>query len=136
MHPRYDDITSRISEPPRWWFNGVPRYKHFEPDDLSVSPEQVALARVACQGCETEFLIGVEKKPSCQTDALAELYSGDLNVGDPPRHDHPDGSRCAGETMGAVQIEVIEAWERASAFPWGWFRRPDCEGAVLVPLGD
>jgi hypothetical protein len=129
MRPDYGDILDRIPDPPRWWFNGVPRYKSFSPRDLSVGPLECGLARVRCQDCGTEFAIGIELDLFVDGSMLDRILSDDFNYGDPPRHGAPDGSRCAGETMGALPVELLEAWrweEKAMAM----VRQPQFEGPL------
>ncbi|WP_447725994.1 hypothetical protein [Sphingomonas koreensis] len=129
MHPDYSDILDRIAEAPFWWFNGVPRYKSFSPDDLSVGPQEAGLALVRCQECGTEFVIGVEPSQFVDGSMLDQIVADDFNYDDPPRHSAPDGSRCAGETMGAVPIMLIEAW-RLGRDSFEWVRQPQFEGPL------
>jgi hypothetical protein len=129
MQPDYSDILDRIPEPPLWWFNGVPRYKSFSPNDLSIGPQEAALALVRCQVCRTEFTIGVEPNRFFDGSMLDQIVSDDFNYDDPPRHPSPDGSRCAGETMGSVPIKLLEAW-RWDRNSFDWDRQPQFEGPL------
>jgi hypothetical protein len=121
MHVRYDDITRRIAEPPRWWCRGVPRYDDFEPSALHVYADTAVLARVECQGCGKPFMIG-EFSGGMGRDLIDPAtnrlaYFSD----DPPNHDD-----CTGNTMGWEMREIVQAWRRHDLR--GWFRRPDLEG--------
>lgn len=54
----YDDIRSRINEPPRWFdSDGVPRYVMFEPHHATISGREAALLEIACQACGTRFVV-------------------------------------------------------------------------------
>lgn len=131
MQPDYSDILDRIPDRPLWWFNGVPRYKPFSPNDLSVGPPEAALARVKCQDCATEFTIGVGPSLFVEGSMFDQILSDDFSYGDPPRHSAPDGSRCAGETNGAIPISLIEAW-RWDQNSFGWHRQPQFEGPLKL----
>jgi hypothetical protein len=131
MHPDYSDILDRIPESPSWWFNGVPRYKSFSPNDLSIGPQEVGLALVECQGCGTQFTIGVEPSFFVDGSMFDQIVSDAFNYDDPPRHVAPDGSRCVGETMGAIPIRLLEAWRR-DRDGFGWDRQPQFEGPLEV----
>jgi hypothetical protein len=129
VQPDYSDILSRIAEPPLWWFNGVPRYEPFAPRNLSVGPEENALVLVACQGCDRQFVVGIEPNAWTGGSMLKTLANGDFNVGDPPRHLSPDGLRCAGETMGTVPLAVLQAW-RWEIDGLEFVRQPQFEGPL------
>lgn len=60
-----------------------------------------------------------------------QILSDEFNYDDPPRHTTPDGSRCAGETMGAIPISVIEAWGRDQN-SFDWHRLPQFEGPLKL----
>ena len=129
MHPDYSDILGRIAETPQWWFNGVPRYEPFSPYDLSVGPQEVGLALVRCQDCGTAFKIGIEPNLFASGSMFDQITSDVFNYDDPPRHAAPGGSRCAGETMGATPIKLIEAW-RWNRDSFEWERQPQLEVAL------
>lgn len=131
MQTDYSDILDRIPDPPLWWFNGVPRYKPFSPIALSVGSPEAALALVRCQDCATEFTIGVQPNLFVEGSMLEQILSDDFSYGDPPRHAAPDGSRCAGETNGAILINLIEAWGRDQN-TFGWHRLPQFEGPMKL----
>jgi hypothetical protein len=109
MKDAYDDIRSRISEPPLWWNRyGVPRY-----EEPSV-PEHL-LGVVGCQSCERVFVVSpiepvyvrnpyatkgnVEVKEDAELDYKGKSHlrlRDDWGYGDPPRHG------CIGDSMSAV----------------------------------
>ncbi len=131
MLPSYDDIRSRIAEPPLWHDrHGVPRYEPFKPQMLGVYDDFAVLAEIACQRCGRRFLVGggwtrfdvfadpiAERTPT----GLAERFG----YGDPPRHSAGDQGRCAGETMSSDVVRIVEAWERVGL---DWVRREDQAG--------
>jgi len=137
MLPSYRDITTRIAEPPTFFDdNGVPRYEPFTPELLGVYDDFALLAKIACQSCGRQFLVGcgwprfnVFQDPIIER-TLANLVRG-FDYGDPPRHSTPDNNRCAGETMSSDLVRIVEAWER-TGLNWSrrvdWTRRVDCEG--------
>jgi len=102
MHIDYGDITDRISEPPIWWLDGVPRYKPFQPHDLDVYARKVVLLSCACQSCGKIFLIGQHGRQS------EDLPYDD----DPPSHSYGNGDECAGTTMTMEWIRIIQYWSR------------------------
>lgn len=129
MHTNYSDIIERIPEPPRWWFNGVPRYNMFTPADLSVGSIAAGLVRVRCQDCNLEFDIGIEQDQYAETCIFEQIASDEFSYGDPPRHSAPDGSRCSGETNSAIVVQLLEAWLReGGSLPF--VRRTDFERLV------
>ncbi len=129
MHMSYADILSRIAEPPRWWSDGVPRYDPYSPQDHGIYSRQNGLVRVLCQACRTAFLVSVNNEQDGEPHLFKTLAADRFLTGDPPAHVPPDGSRCAGETMGAEAVELLEAWERDPA-TFEWVRRPEHEGLL------
>lgn len=136
MKPAYRDIRDRIAEAPAWFDEaGAPRYGSFDPSALGVYDQLAILAEVACQCCDETFQVGIGR-PGYLFDGagLVELDLAGLaeswDYGDPPRHDLPGrpGWRCAGETMGSIQLSVVEAWERDDDGDWS--RRPALQGSV------
>jgi len=115
MHQRYEDILSRIAEPPSWWdFNGTPRYGEFHPD-VCPAPYyyQVALLAVKCPHCGRKMRVQVR-------------WGGPLlpipEYGPPPWHE------CSGEgdDFRVVKtVAVLQVWERRSGE--GWRRWEDLE---------
>jgi len=122
MFPSYDDIRSRIAEPPLWHDqHGVPRYDPFRPEMLGVYDHFAILGEIACQSCGRRFLVA-DSWPRFDMSAktisehvLAELVDS-FDYGDPPRHDIEAG-RCAGETMSSDLVRIVEVWESVR-FEW------------------
>jgi len=126
MLPAYDDIRSRIPEPPVWYDqHGVPRYDSFRPEMLGVYDHFAVLGEIACQSCGRRFLVAESwplfdmSKETIPEYVLADLVEG-FTYGDPPRHDI-DVGRCAGETMSSDVVRIVETWERVGL---GWVQRP------------
>jgi hypothetical protein len=117
MLPAYDDIRSRIAEPPLWHDrHGVPRYEPFKPQMLGVYDDLAVLAEIACQRCAKRFLVGAGwTRLDVFADPIVVRKLADLaesfDYGDPPRH-AVDAGRCAGETMSSDVVQIVEAWER------------------------
>lgn len=122
MHIYYHDILKRIPEAPRWWLNGVPRFDAFTPHDLNVYAREALLVHVRCQGCETDFHIGIFDPAIAQARSFrARLTSHrTIGIGDPPN------SACcpAGPTMSVDEVAVLEFWERSDSI---WKRVPELE---------
>ena len=61
MKHTFDDIRSRISEPPSWFdSNGTPRYGEFTPNACpNIYADEVALVEIACQCCNEKFLVEI-----------------------------------------------------------------------------
>jgi hypothetical protein len=139
MHDSYDDIRSRISEPPKWFDeNAVPRYSDFAPGEQSnIYADRVAFVLIACQNCREKFKVCFS---SCSMDRLRwQLRHEQLGVENPCKHDLWDGcvdgsihfgdppnTQCcpAGPTMNCLDLRVLEAWERVN---FEWVRKPECE---------
>jgi len=62
---------------------------------------------------------------------FAQILSDDFIYGDPPRHAAPDGSRCAGETMNARPVRLLEAWLWDDE-AMGFVRQPQFEGPIVT----
>jgi hypothetical protein len=107
----YDDILSRIAEPPKWWSGGVPRYLDFTPEAAGVYGAEVLLVRSACQLCHAIYDIAVTGNGGIDTfrDNI-DLYA-DVALGDPPNACCGDGAH-----MLAVVLQVLEFWERGLDF--------------------
>lgn len=136
MNHHYNDIRSRIAEPPRWYDeNATPRYCAFSPDETAnIYADEVAFFRIACQNCGCTFdvcmswttfqgVIQRVQRLSEQIEARA------IHYGDPP-----NVSCCpAGPTMNSIPLRVLEFWRRAPITPDGpdWERVPALE--VVLP---
>ena len=124
MHQAYEDITSRISEEPRWYDeNGVPRYAAFHPTYCpDIYANQVVLLRIACAGagCRREFDVEMHNDGPLCPFLTREM----IHYGDPPAHHCPYG----GDTMNCDDIAIIECWHRPSAGEWE--RHRELEGLM------
>ena len=135
MLPAYDDIRSRIAEPPIWHDrHGVPRYEPFKPQMLGVYDDFAVLVEIECQRCARRFLAGGGwTRFDVFSDPIVELNLTSLaesfDYGNPPRHDDGPMGRCAGETMSSDVVRIVEAWERVGL---DWVHRGDREGPVSM----
>lgn len=116
MHHHYEDIRSRISEPPLWFDeNAVPRYVEFTPDEVAnIYADEVCLVHIDCQGCGVAFKVAFSRS---KTDVIFKPHSrpleelileNELHYGDPPNV----GCCAAGATMNSVPRRVLEYWVR------------------------
>ena len=138
MYPLYRDLRDRLG-PPLWHdWQGVPRYTPFQPDDQDLYADHAALVLVGCAACGARFPVG-----ACTPGLAWDPYTGSLAAvvlptpaqpgwiawGDAPWHD--GGGQCAGTTMGADLLAIVEYWRRDGV---RWVRQPDREGPwVAVP---
>lgn len=129
MVPDYDDILSRISEAPLWWdANGVPRWCEFHPTASSNTyAREVALLRIACQGCGREFDAEInwwEQSRHWNGDRMEPLSTParlkELHYGDPPNV----GCCPAGRTMNCIDLRILQFWSRERV---KWERCPELE---------
>ncbi len=155
MLPDYDDIKSRIAEPPTWYDgNGTPRYGEFKPEMLGVYDDCAILVEIACQNCHERFLVGEGSyqmdrySAQLRTAALKGTSAGDIKMlsaeeyltrwaehysyGDPPAHG------CVGDTMGSVEFRVVQAFLRNKDYSGGadreeWLRQPHLEKDIDPP---
>ncbi len=130
MKALFQDILSRIEEPPLWWdTNGVPRYDKFHP---SMSPNiyatEVVLVEISCQSCQKTFMVEMDWHRSllcygfshCMDVFLAtgdNEWLNEFNYGDPPCHNYDD-NRCAGEVMVCDDIRIMEFWQKDKKHEW------------------
>ena len=129
MIPDYDDILSRIPEPPLWWdAHGVPRWCEFHPTASSNTyAREVALLRIACQGCGREFDAEInwwEQSRHWNGDRMEPLSTParlkELHYGDPPNV----GCCPAGHTMNCIDLRILQFWSRERS---KWERCPELE---------
>ena len=129
-HQWLNDITERISEAPKWWLEGVPRYCDYHPTRFRSPPTQ-ALVRVNCLGCYQAFEVAygfgeASKRNIPNSDVLGEIIR---YVDNPPQHVRAsDGFSCAGNSSG-VEIEtVLKVWQFEDR---AWVRQRELEGDIL-----
>jgi hypothetical protein len=109
MHHTFDDIRSRIAEPPAWFdSNGTPRYGEFTPGACpNIYADEVALVEIGCQACAEKFL--VETHHSIMDfgtgwQLAARIRDECVHYGDPPAHG------CVGDTMNCLDLRVVQYW--------------------------
>ena len=114
MHVCYEDVMSRIAEPPTWWTNGFPRFGPFQPTAVDIYTRCVALVHTKCL-CGFDFheavhVVGGEK----QIEAFkARVAQGRIGMGDPPNAcEYLSGRPCDGQSSTSREIRVLEFWER------------------------
>jgi len=135
MNCSYEDIRSRISEPPAWWDESAcPRYGEFCPEQVSnIYAREAALLLVECQSCGREFRVCLShdglldeavqgRGPLCD-----QIRAGTIHYGDPPNVE------CCmpGPAMNCVDRRVIEYWRREQQT---WERVPEFE--VEIPQAE
>ncbi len=148
MKHHYSDITGRIAQPPMWYDeHGVPRYDAFEPrQTASIYAHEAALVEIACQSCETRFLVAftasnVDEYRLVLAHAKGEPYvhrtladairDHSIHYGDPPNA----GCCPAGPTMNSVPLRVVEYWRRDhNVFEWA--RDLSLEMAIICSWSD
>jgi hypothetical protein len=122
MQVRYDDILTRIPEPPLWWLHGVPRYEPFSVKLMPIGPKEMALVRSACSMCGTIFDVGAYRPYGNYHSTLkAEIeHYGYICLEDPP------AVFCcpAGYATTSSALEVLEFWKRDGR---DWRRVPELE---------
>lgn len=108
MYVDYYDIVGRISEDPKWWLDGVPRYCDFSPRAATIYGDEVALVDSACQACGQRFTVAVVNDLRGDPTATMALgiREGRIGVGDPPNI----GCCQAGPTMNSDELHIIEYW--------------------------
>lgn len=112
MNHHYNDIRSRIAEPPSWFDeNAVPRYCPFSPDETAnIYAKEVVLLRVACQNCERDFDVCMSWSDMDHVRGVERL-SRDIKERKIRYGDPPNVECCAsGPTMNSVPIRVLEFW--------------------------
>ena len=146
----YDDVKSRINEPPKWYTSeGYPRYCDFSPRETGVYVKYALLVEIQCQACGEKFMVGEGYNRENWNAIMRgdkENVINDLekivkhyHYGDPPSHSCSGG----GETMNCEDIRFVEVWEYQQETGEkelkdgstitiitniiGWVRRPDLE---------
>lgn len=107
MHRSYNDILSRIPEPPLWWQEGgIPRYDVFDPRwSTSVYASEVVLAEIACQHTGLRFFVTLEG--GAKRLIANAIRDHSLRYGDPPNI--PGVSAFSTSDM----LRVVEYWSRS-----------------------
>jgi len=121
MFNRYDDITERIAERPKWWDeHRVPRYTDFATYCAAdIYASEVALVEVACAACGERFEVAISSlhfsnSERCNSPVAEGIRKGDLNCGIPPNYGScPEGQKLACRTQ-----RVLEYWSRRTPEWW------------------
>lgn len=134
MHQHYEDILSRINEPPAWFDDGgVPRFGEFSPQHLgNIYASEAALAEVSCQNCGIRFRVALTETFASKGFGLSdEIRLARVCYGDPPNID------CcgSGSSMTSIMHGILEYWSRDYEVSANWQRDPTFEGPVAdAPL--
>jgi hypothetical protein len=131
MKNKFSDILQRISEAPTWWdSNGTPRFGEFHPESCpNVYATEVALLRIACQGCGRLFDVELHADPYLGkrlSDSPTEIY-----YNDPPNV----GCCLVGPTMSSISLHVVQFWKR-NRTSGAWFRVHEHENIPIESFGD
>jgi hypothetical protein len=137
MFHDYQDITSRIADPPKWWDErGVPRYNDFNPRQIAdVYSQEAALVEIACATCQRRLQVSVstiddDPLARCGTPLGDRIRKGDLSYGEPPAH----GECSSGTWTPAVELRVLEYWIRGhNSGAWGGDWKRDSALEVSLP---
>jgi hypothetical protein len=131
MLHHYEDIRSRIAEPPKWWDeSGVPRWCEFGPGETAnIYRSEVALLLIACQGCGQEFKVAMSATYGrelvdgtwCDEPLANAVRKLEIHYGDPPNVD----CCAAGPSMNSEPQRVLEFWGRDDGHDL--VRRPELE---------
>ncbi|WP_138995749.1 hypothetical protein [Sphingomonas sp. PAMC 26621] len=129
------DITDRISEPPKWWFQGIPRYCDYHPSEAAYAPTNL-LVKTRCEYCNSEFDVAFGTSAFLQKNIVEPVlgYPLDIKTGliieeaydDPPFHLGKNGFNCIGNSVTADWVAILQVWEGESAL--NWIRRFDLDG--------
>lgn len=123
----YRDIIDKCG-PPLWWDEcGVPRYCEFGPNEGNdIYAEQIALVRIRCQDCGTEFDVAMsynlmdKVRFGMEYPTLEDqIKDGSIHYGDPPNNN----CCAAGYTMNSEPVKVLQFWDRGMDEK----RRPELE---------
>lgn len=143
MKGSYDDILSRIMEPPGWFDeHGVPRWSKFAPGEQSnIYASQVVLMLIECQACAMMFRVclswhrldAVFHGRAYESNLAADVRGKTIHYGDPPN----TGCCAAGPTMNSLPRRVLEFWQFGDEDGTGglreWHRRPELEVEIEDP---
>ncbi len=123
MKQIYDDITDRLGKPVWWDEAGCPRYEPFKPclaHDFYA--REVALLRVACQFCAAESLVCISAGERDRRPFRERPQP--LAYGDPPRGCCQIGASMTSETLGIVELWVLENFGWVQKVPHEYLPAP------------
>lgn len=107
MNRYYQDIITRIAEPPKWFDEySVPRYCEFEPREAAnIYASECTLVLIQCQCCGMSFKVCFSSS-KWEDNLEQRIVNKSLAYGDPPNIEC-----CAsGPTMTSDTIKVLEYW--------------------------
>lgn len=140
MFPRYDDVTSRITEQPTWYtIEGYPRYGEFKYAECSIYAYYSILMLIECQDCGKEFHIGqdfdhfdifehliiVDNQEiwapmryavyaniveTQEAKIIARILTLESLVKNWAFGDPPNHG-CVGDTMGSIERKSVQVWD-------------------------
>lgn len=137
MNHHYEDIRSRIPEPPKWFDeSAVPRWSAFGPrETANIYADEVCFVHIECQNCGHPFLVCFSW---CKSDEYLDPKKAplskrvkDLHYGDPPNI----GCCPSGPTMNSVPRRVVQFWSRVDP-SLEWHRVPELEIAIDCDWAD
>lgn len=117
MKGSYDDILSRIAEPPDWFDeNGVPRWGAFQVGrQADLHADEVGLLSVRCRCCQTKFTVCVSMNGN---DPAPESLVDIIDAGSCPYTYPPNTGHCKdGPAMWSELVNVLELWIRVRPSP-------------------
>jgi len=148
MKPAYDDITSRIAEEPQWWDeHGVPRYGAFDPGNVDIYADEVALFLIECQNCAKQFEVALSSPYGSRSADIGvdwetvsydeqpvshRVRKGSLHYGDPPNM----GCCASGVTMNSVPRRVLQFWRRATVDEMTRFRAENVKPPIWLRVSE
>lgn len=115
MHESYEDIRSRIADPPQWFDeHAVPRFCAFDPMRVAnIYADEAVLAEVTCQSCGHSFSVAFSRDRmeafELKCSLSDEIRTRSLHYGDPPNI----GCCGPGPTMNSEPRRVMEYWHRS-----------------------
>lgn len=134
-HP-FNDIRSRITEPPTWWdMNGTPRWGDFHPTQSpDIYTREAVLLEIQCQCCRQPFRVELHAdfdlmhRTQSETPLADAIKNKSIHYGDPPHHDDPQDPSwgCTGNSMNVYDMRVLEYW-RQTRPEHEWKRDADLE---------
>lgn len=121
MNHHYADILDHIPDPPQWWDEkAVPRFCEFAPSEIAnIYADEASLLLIACQSCGREFKVAMSRSTFDRHIGRQPFLANDIKANRITYGDPPNARCCAtGPAMNAVEIRVLEYWQRNHLFEW------------------
>lgn len=121
MNHHYADILERIPDPPKWWDErAIPRFCAFHPSEIAdIYADEAALLLIRCQSCGREFRVATSRSTYDRHVLRQPFLANDIKANRITYGDPPNAHCCpAGPTMSAVEIRVLEYWQKNHLFEW------------------